>query len=393
MKSSIKKIFIPVLLLAAATAVHAQNCSDAAARSEAEAGDRQALAGDFAAAALSFDRASVLAPRCLDYRVALAASLERSGRPEEAASTLERAGRELYLREGAPEAFREMSLAARELRRGSAPVPEEGGRARGECLCASGRRAFDASETVFSFVQISDLHVGEWMHGGSADTERLSWMVEKGFPALKPAFMVATGDLTDSTNGFIIPMFGPFRKEWDKYAALVAALPAGSYYDLPGNHDNYGDKDFRFYLANSVSRQLQHSWTVEADGKLYQFIAVNTAADDGGRWPGDDAGLRDAELDWLEAAIRQDAYRVVVFGHHPPHRLKYGLERFKAILAASNASYFCGHSHKHYMKTEEGRLEINLDSLGKDKRNNYVLASYLRGGDLCVRMLDAGALP
>ena len=45
---------------------------------------------------------------------------------------------------------------------------------------------------------------------------------------IKPIFVVATGDLTDSTNGnlFGIPN-GPYQAEWDRSKAILTAANAG----------------------------------------------------------------------------------------------------------------------------------------------------------------------
>lgn len=351
-------------------------------------------AGDFPGAAAAWRRASALEPSCLDHRVALAASLERAGLPLAAARELEEVGDHFGIMHSADwEVLGVMRTAAAKLKRGSPPRAGQPAGTAAAVTCLSGRAGHSEKEVLFRFIHVSDLHIGQWIDGGADDIRNLAWLADVAYPAVRPAFIAATGDLTDSTNGFILPLFGPYQREWDSYASLVSGLPRDAWRDMPGNHDHYGDKHFSFYLRDSASRRLQYSWTVDAGGGLYQFIAVNTSANDGRPWPWDRRGLDDGELDWLEAEIRPDALRVVVFGHHPPYSLKYGRERFERILSASRASYFFGHSHKSSVKVSGGRLEVNVDSLGKDSKNNYALAAVLEGGDICVSLRDAGSLP
>ena len=71
-----------------------------------------------------------------------------------------------------------------------------------------------SSENLFWFLHVSDLHIGA---RGTTDSTRLQWLVTTARNVIKPQFIVATGDLTDSTNGnlFGIPN-GPYQAEWDQ---------------------------------------------------------------------------------------------------------------------------------------------------------------------------------
>ncbi len=154
---------------------------------------------------------------------------------------------------------------------------------------------------VLWFVQISDPHIGT---SGSADSDRLTWIVTTGRSVIQPSFIVATGDLTDSTNGnFLGFPNGPYQAEWDRYTAILTAAGAGAnvYFDLPGNHDAYNDRYFAYYLANSVQGRAagstQVSWTRDLPLGTYHFLGVNTADNTGAGfslgWPyGDYAGTR-----------------------------------------------------------------------------------------------------
>ena len=77
---------------------------------------------------------------------------------------------------------------------------------------------------LFWFLIISDPHVGT---GGSQDTNYLSWAVTEARDVIAPGFIVNAGDLTDSTNGGIIPN-GPYQEEWELYFPFSSGFPRSS---------------------------------------------------------------------------------------------------------------------------------------------------------------------
>lgn len=232
--------------------------------------------------------------------------------------------------------------------------------------------SFDNS-AVFWFLQISDIHMGENLWGGTQDSDYLRWVCTEGWNAIKPAFMVATGDLTDSTNGGVIPA-GPFQEEWDEYRSILdpAGMTPCRYFDLPGNHDHYNDPGSVFYLSNSVqgefTHQLQHSWTLSYPFGKYHFVGMDTTSGDGMPWPVDNAALDEQELSFLvsELEIHQDAALAFVFGHHPISSLTRGKDQFLQVLR-DNKVLFYGYGHSHdYAESFNGYLHLFLlNSLGK----------------------------
>ena len=279
------------------------------------------------------------------------------------------------------------------------PNPARAGNPRGASYCADHTR-------LFWFVQISDPHIGA---SGSTDSNRLSWIVTTGRAVVNPSFIVATGDLTDSTNGnWLGYPNGPYQAEWDQYKGILSAAAAGPdvFYDLPGNHDAYSDRYFAYYLANSVQGRVtgktQLSWTrvLPQGGGKYHFLGVNSSDNTGAAfslsWPyGDHAGLDATELAFIESelAANADANLTLVFGHHPVTDtgasddtwLFYGHQQFVAALDAYGASsYGYGHTHdassslfagNSYTGTmaNGGVHYLNVASLGKSGASNYAL--------------------
>ncbi len=254
---------------------------------------------------------------------------------------------------------------------------------------------------VFWFVHASDLHIGM---RGTNDTTRLTWLVTTGKTLIDPAFMVVTGDLTDSTNGNILGLpNGPYQAEWDAYKNILAGkVDASFYYDLPGNHDAYSDKYFAYYLANSVqgraAQSTQISWTRTFPFGTYHFLGVNSCDNTGAAfsiaWPyGDYAGLDAGELSFIDTQFTANAAAdlTFVFGHHPVTDtgasddtwLYYGHQAFVAALDGSRASLygyghthdqsdvqFMGNSYTGAMANGGVRYE-NIASVGKSSANNY----------------------
>jgi hypothetical protein len=254
---------------------------------------------------------------------------------------------------------------------------------------------------IFWFVRVSDTHVGA---RGTTDSDRLRWILTTAKSVISPSFIVATGDLTDSTNGnlFSIPN-GPYQAEWDEYRSIVDPnVSAANYFDLPGNHDAYNDKYFAYYRANAVQGRAtggtQVSWTLDLPFGEYLFLGVNTADNTGASFSltfpyGDHAGLDTTELAYIEdqLAHHTDARLTMVFGHHPVTDtgvsgdtwLFYGHQDLIQALDANGASlYGYGHTHAYSdvqftgnsytgPMTNGGVRYLNVASLAKSSASNY----------------------
>ena len=259
-----------------------------------------------------------------------------------------------------------------------------------------------ATDRLFWFVQISDLHTGT---AGTTDTANLSWFLNQAVPVITPSFVVATGDLVDATDGGLVPQ-DQSLSEWTAYHDMItgAGMTDDLYFDIPGNHDHYNDRDFVFYRAHSLqgaaSGGTQFSWQRELviDGipHTYHFMAVNTAGNDGAPFTlsppyGDNAGLDARELAFIEAELQANAHAdlTVVFGHHPlPQRptgnsrdtyIQYGVSEFIQMMETYGVSlYAYGHTHQYRQgllptPNSPGVMDINIDALGKDAPCFYQL--------------------
>ncbi len=255
----------------------------------------------------------------------------------------------------------------------------------------------DSTSNIFWFIHTSDLHIGA---SGTQDTSNLTWLVTQAKSVIAPNFIIVTGDLTDSTNGnFLGYPNGPYQSEWDLYKSIVdGRVTPDEYYDLPGNHEEYNDGDFSYYLSNSVqgrdTHRTQLSFTRTFSFGKYHFVGINTADNTGlpfslfGPYYGDHAGLDVNELSFIstELAANLDSDLTLVFGHHPlaptgnsqDTYVYYGLDGFLSLMDFYYcASYGYGHTHAfseaffNPALTKPGFFYLNVASLGKSSSNQY----------------------
>lgn len=270
---------------------------------------------------------------------------------------------------------------------------------------------------IFWFVLMSDVHVGAAEVNGK---ENLRWMLTEAREVIHPSFIVAAGDLTDSTkwksDGY---PDGPHEEEWEAYRAVVdeSGVAANEYYDLPGNHDHFGDRDFDYYrhysLQGSITDDTQFSWTRTFDFGKYHFLGVNTCGNDGADFSmlppayGDNAGLEEEELRFIEESLEanQDANLTLAFGHHLLFKreegdeftfeelekptmtaLLYGADRFVGLLDRYGVSmYGYGHTHTHVEEfltkgMSEGVIYLNTASLTKSQEHQYTIVAIDNNG-------------
>jgi len=262
-----------------------------------------------------------------------------------------------------------------------------------------------SANRTFWFMVISDIHIGE---SSDQDTKYLTWAVTDARDIINPNFIVATGDLTDSTNGTVLGIFfGPYPEEWQAYRQIL--LNAGIeniedfFFDLPGNHDHYNDQPFELYRQYSIQGAAhdttQHAWTRVFPFGTYQFIGTNTAGNDGARFSlseadnfGDHAGLDNGELDFIEAALMAgpNAKLTLIFGHHPFEAdyyvntdtgLTYGLTGLLDLIDFYGVSaYTFGHTHNYrenfYTSTlDPGVFYLNVSSLGKAGSDHFAVTA------------------
>ena len=259
----------------------------------------------------------------------------------------------------------------------------------------------DGPEDLTWFLAISDTHVGaEELIYGDKDLERLEWACTTLVAAVDPVFMVNAGDLTDATAWGLVPT-GQVEAEWIEYAETVAGngMDPGFYFDLPGNHDHYGDGDLDHYTTWSVSGgadgATNHAWTFSAGVTDCLAMGLATCASNGAPAPFDDTSLDDDDQAFIAdtLAAHPDEDLVLVFGHHPVGQLGEGKEVLEDLIAQDRVGlYLYGHTHDWDEFWDLGTLHINISSLTKSENKNVAVVA-IDGGGVSVRVFDVQDWP
>ena len=230
---------------------------------------------------------------------------------------------------------------------------------------------FDGSR-IFWFEWTSDTHIDTL--ASASEEDRLGWATGEAVSVIRPFFIVVTGDLTDSTDGIIYGT-GPHDSEWISYRGIVVddhGMGAEFYFDVPGNHDAYGDGTLAFYRRYSVQGtaddQMQHQWRLDLPFGSYHFVSVATPANDGLQWPFDNKEFTVEEMDQTQAFFdaNRDVRLTMVFGHHD----FVGVDRANVLqtqmIEAGAAHYFQGHEHDVGVRIGTGNiLRFRVNSLGQ----------------------------
>ena len=241
---------------------------------------------------------------------------------------------------------------------------------------------------LFWFVQISDTHVSTFFNNNYGD--RLSWALTEGVAVVEPWFVVATGDLSDSTDGVVYGT-GPHFSEWTEYRFIVqtSGLATDFYFDLPGNHDAYGDGDLNFYRMYSWSAPAygttQPHWALVFSHGVYHFLGAATPSNDGLQWPFDNTAITDGELAEVQAHLDlvPEATFNLLMGHHPLSEVD-GWQALVALMHDRGASHWlCGHKHDLWTQVGGGVVQHRINSLGQKDKENFGI--YTIDGNMLVR--------
>lgn len=104
--------------------------------------------------------------------------------------------------------------------------------------------------------------------------------------------------------------------------------------------------------------------------------------------------VSDQQLDWLRKTLAKysdgegkDQWMVLVFGHHPLRKEDFFDKSYETLLELFREpknnviAYFCGHTHKHEVKNQDGFWEIITDSVFEyPKRGSLVTIYYTEEG-------------
>jgi Icc protein len=174
-----------------------------------------------------------------------------------------------------------------------------------QLLGAGTAQAAEKLTAGFSFLQISDSHVG---FDKSANPDALGTLREAigkvvAMPA-RPAFMIHTGDITHLSK----------PGQFDDAEKVIAEAKLDVHY-VPGEHDIIDEDNGKVYLERHGKNTKGTGWYSFDDGGVHFIGLVNVANLKAGGM----GSLGDEQMAWLAADLKgkPTSMPIVVFAHIP----------------------------------------------------------------------------
>jgi Icc protein len=213
---------------------------------------------------------------------------------------------------------------------------------------AFGQAAADKAPADFTFVQLSDSHIGFAKEPNKDVTQTLRVAVNKvnALPQ-PPAFLLHTGDLTHLAK----------PEEFDTVAEVLKGAKVGQSYYVPGEHDVFTD-DGKSYLDRYGKGTRGSGWQ-SFDYKGCHFVGLVNVAN---LKPGGLGTLGKDQLEWLKKDLQGlgASTPVVVYAHVPLwtvyEKWGWGTEDAGQALALlrrfGSVTVLNGHIHQAMQKVE-----------------------------------------
>jgi 3',5'-cyclic AMP phosphodiesterase CpdA len=211
-----------------------------------------------------------------------------------------------------------------------------------------GQGTRDTGRGSFSFVQISDSHIGfrKDPHTDVTGTLREAVARINALPQ-PPAFVLHTGDLTHLAK----------PEEFDTVAEVLKGVKAGRVIAVPGEHDVFTD-DGKLYRERFGRGARGTGWQSFDDHGVHFIGLVNVA----NLKPGGLGTLGREQLDWLKKDVAglADSTPVVVFAHVPLWTVyekwgwgtEDGAEALSYLKRFGSVTVLNGHVHQVFQKVE-----------------------------------------
>lgn len=206
----------------------------------------------------------------------------------------------------------------------------------------------EAATKGFSFVQISDSHIGFNKPANPDPSATFGEAIVK-INALseKPAFMIHTGDITHLSK----------PKEFDDFDQIVGDAKLDVHY-VPGEHDVIDEKQGQAYLDRYGKRSKGKGW-YSFDHNGVHFVGLVNVYD---LKAGGMGNLGAEQLAWLADDLRRKSAStpIVVFAHIPLWIIAAewgwgtsdGVEALKHLARFGSVTVLNGHIHQIMQKIE-----------------------------------------
>ena len=221
----------------------------------------------------------------------------------------------------------------------------------GSTLLPSRAGAEEVAKGSFSFVQISDSHIGFSKEGVNNDVTATLTQAIARINALpqQPDFIVHTGDLTHLSAA----------EEFDTLDQLLKSAKTPQVFFVPGEHDVTGD-DGKLYRERFGKNSKGHGW-YSFDHHGVHFIGLVNVVDIQQNGLG---ALGQEQLEWLEEDLksRSSEAPIVVFAHIPLWEVypqwgwgtKDGAQALSYLKRFGSVTVLNGHIHQTMKKVEGG---------------------------------------
>jgi hypothetical protein len=211
---------------------------------------------------------------------------------------------------------------------------------------AGGKMGYGKPESGFSFVQISDSHIGfnKAANQDVAGTLKLALDKINGLPAT-PDLLIHTGDISHSSK----------PAEFDTAQQLIQGVKAGQTFYVPGEHDTATD-DGAMYRERFGKGSQGTGWYSFAH-KGVHFIGLNNCLQIDAM-----GNLGVDQLSWLKADLSSlsSSTPIVIFAHIPLWMVypdwgwgtKDGAEALSYLKRFGSVTVLNGHIHQVVQKVE-----------------------------------------
>jgi 3',5'-cyclic-AMP phosphodiesterase len=211
-----------------------------------------------------------------------------------------------------------------------------------------GGMAFAAPAGDFSFVQISDSHIGFKAEANPDPNATLQAALDRiaALPS-RPAMMIHTGDVSHLSK----------PAEFDTADQIIKGAKLDTHF-IPGEHDVIGDDGKLYFERFGAKGAAAGGWYSFDQGGVHFVALINVL----GFTPGTGGTLGKEQIEWLEADLKGKSAStpIVVMGHVPlwPIYPKWGWATDDAAQALGYLARFGsvtvlnGHIHQVVQKVE-----------------------------------------